>query len=109
MQVRYRLWDKVLKRMFYTHFEQLDNGFACLIDEHLEDETPVIMPYTGLDDKNGKGIYAGDIVKCSNGMVEQYELKYMLGSFVGYDSKTCFCKKIEEMQQIEVVGNIYEC
>ena len=65
-----RAWDDVLQRMLYAKFEQYDDMIGYRFDAHFDTEEPVYMWGTGLQDRNGKEIYEGDVVTVSNFMVE---------------------------------------
>jgi uncharacterized phage protein (TIGR01671 family) len=70
-EIKFRAWDKDSKRMRYA--EDLIGPGGWVIQFHgvpleigihgvFEPENVELMQYTGLEDKNGKEIYEGDIV-----------------------------------------------
>ena len=111
-EIKFRAWDKEYQEMKYNAEQAYDGcGQLHAIDcfgQLLEEENYKVMQYTGLKDKNGKEIYEGDIITCSNGMAYQYEVEFVFGCFLGHDKATGFSKKLYDMRDLEVAGNIYE-
>lgn len=78
-EIKFRIWDKYEKRMFYPD----DISYICSIDNLHFSSTPIhkldeidyiettddveIMQYTGIKDKNGRNVCEGDIIKLTNG------------------------------------------
>jgi len=120
-QLKFRGWDtKESKWLFGYEYENL-RGFS-LIGETvlfgelssipLEDWDHIeIMQFTGLNDKNGNGVYEGDIVSYLTLWIDGYGNKdpkprKRLIEFSEYSFGYNF--DFMDKNSIEVVGNIYE-
>lgn len=135
--LKFRAWDKLQKKFLYPYPEGFDilGETTCfdLIGQQIKDFTPnlttldrlndiIIIQFTGIQDKYGKDVYEGDILKDTEFDDDDFDIS---GYYpIIYDDKTCqFCidnsfKKdgshlvniVEyfRIENIEVVGNIYE-
>jgi uncharacterized phage protein (TIGR01671 family) len=115
--VKYRLWDKIAKKMVAPNKNILINllGKVCSEDTEcgsgvleLKEETYELIQFTGLFDKNGEEIYENDIVRINiNGKTFLHEVTFLNGSFCLVGSDYNFLGNYVHLD-LEVIGNIYE-
>ena len=113
-EIKFRAWDKQEKQIVYPRkfsFETHETLVWCWRNGDFVwrgEEEFEIMQYTGLEDKNGKEIYEGDIIKAmidyGPGGEHQQVFKVTLGSF-GVNIQEWNYK---EGILPEVIGNIHE-
>lgn len=118
-ELKLRAWDDYNNEMIYTD----DTGweyFGCQILDHNdlycdldEDSRYPVMQYVGLNDKNGKEIYEGDIVEISREQWENphgidYPLQGKLKFKIEYEEGSFLPVSEMPSKHFEVIGNIYE-
>ncbi len=130
-EIKFRAWDKDCEMMFYSdktyddHFYEfcggklfcisiIENGYSgSLYDPPSPscEELDNIMQFTGLYDKNGKGVWEGDIVeRWGEYWKEKSVVTYGDGYYIplvraeyGHN-----CIDTYDPDDFEVIGNIYE-
>jgi hypothetical protein len=99
--IKFRAWDEDLKQMMPA----VDLSAPKSQHKWLGVKDIIIMQYTGLNDKNGKEIYEGDVVRCYHD--EDMKSVFVIKDFI-YDVWT-MSQEIEHVQmEWEILGNIYE-
>ena len=114
-EFKLRAWDDYGKIMFNSISEMAE------FEEHLiywlNNAAYVLMRYTGSTDKNGKDIFQEDIVKVLGKNEEEYITNIFYqdgGLFIEvhdnseYDYTSVAYSLINDIEEIEVIGNTYQ-
>lgn len=117
-EIKFRVWDKDLKRMRYLNTE---HDFICFHSsgrgyyENMQtgpgEWFSGLMQYTGLKDKNGKEVYEGDMIMFNCEWTKPSET----GVVTWNNENASFQIKghipsssMKHLDRMKIIGNIYE-
>jgi uncharacterized phage protein (TIGR01671 family) len=110
-EIKFRAWESQLSKMHQWKDAKQWNFYW------LESFTFVFMQYTGLEDKNGKEIYEGDVIHDTTTDSTIFVIECWNGCFQAVDKDDIELqveseKYVEYLwdvhQACEIIGNIYE-
>lgn len=116
MKLKFRAWLKKRQEMDneIDHISWLEDELYCIgdgITYMVSAEDLVLMQSTAMVDRDGRIIFAGDIVKMSKDVYSEptcYEVVRHRGGAYRLESKQHGCELWLRHTDCEVVGNVYE-
>lgn len=127
-ELKFRAWDEANKVMFghgfndCFEFQRTTDGYGYWIGyNNLQrvEETIWVMQYIGLEDKNRKDVYEGDVVRYNTGEIWFVEWDAKQAGFI-YRNRQILDEagrkkssgigygQLPGSHEVEVIGNIYE-
>ena len=109
-EIKFRAWDKCNTPNKMIGWEDLCTYHSEMVWLFKPNHSQIIlMQFTGLkDNKSGKEIYEGDIVKIENPYyLDNWEVIFEDGGFKWW-RKDMGQKDLDTVTKVEVIGNIYE-
>ena len=115
-EIKFRAWEKNLKEIIPIDSISFEHKIVNMTSAWRFFNEIELMQYTGLKDKNGKGIYEGDLITIDNPFIAHEKaigvaLIVFSHDYVGgwvAESKGEHMNIGTRTHMISVVGNIYE-
>ena len=116
-EIRFRIWDEENKVMIYPDSLIWFGNESC---QYNGDMGYILQQYTGMQDKDGRDIYEGDVVELERGLSDYYYVvEWVFAGFqlVTYKKPESTVRGIsdginqgyfEDSDGVKVIGNIYE-
>lgn len=105
-KIKFRAWEKNLKEIIPVYDISFENKIINSKSAWRFFHEVELMQYTGLEDRNGKEIYKGDIIKFFDGLKYIVDINDFTQEFV-IDSDRGQERLSQVYQEVEVIGNIY--
>lgn len=108
---KFKIWDKhhkvfIDEKFGLSRYFTMENGVLQLTPDY------VIVPFTGLKDKNGKDIYEGDIIKTKGYQGWFDETGYYYNKEIRHDVRPSGETELSGYLYVpvdrEIIGNIHE-
>lgn len=113
-EIKFRAWDGDKMSILVTLKDIIhaDKNWVKYCNAPKIGKNLIWMQYTGLNDKTGREIYEGDILKGYGSAIKRFVVSFSEGSFVLYHNfgRWGLLSRMFEIEElpVEVIGNIYE-
>ena len=117
-EVKMRAWNLATGMLYFEL--TVAHGIRLVSEKDLQqhgasDDQYIFMECSGIEDKDGRSIYDGDIVEVQypSGVSRRTIVKKEEGCFYPFNGNDCGdcslkCSWLQDIESIQVIGNIYE-